>query len=185
MGVPVVIYGKSGSGKSRSLKNFGQDEIIYVNVEGKRLPFRHGFTKSMVTDDPQKIACVMARTKTTGCKVVVLDDIGLMMTHMFMARHRNKKGNESFEMYDDIADAFYGLFTYAQKDLPDDVIVYFLLHEDTDDSGSTKIKTIGRLLDGKCQIAERITIALRCMSDNGQHFFRTVTDGSDITKSPE
>ena len=39
MGLPVVIYGKSGSGKSRSLKNFGKDEIALVNVEAKALPF--------------------------------------------------------------------------------------------------------------------------------------------------
>jgi hypothetical protein len=30
-----------------------------------------------------------------------------------------------------------------------------------------------------------VTIALRCMSTGGRHFFRTVTDGSDITKAPE
>ena len=28
------------------------------------------------------------------------------------------------------------------------------------------------------------TIALRCMSDNSKHFFRTQSDGSDICKTP-
>ena len=35
MGVAVLIYGRSGSGKSRSLKNFAEDEIFLVNVIGK------------------------------------------------------------------------------------------------------------------------------------------------------
>ena len=30
-----------------------------------------------------------------------------------------------------------------------------------------------------------VTIAIRCMSNSGRHFFKTVTDGSDITKTPE
>ena len=30
-----------------------------------------------------------------------------------------------------------------------------------------------------------VTICIRCMSDNGKHFFRVKTDGSDITKTPE
>ena len=51
MGIPVLIYGKSGSGKSRSLKNFAEDEILFVNVEGKLLPFRKKFT--YVLEDPR------------------------------------------------------------------------------------------------------------------------------------
>ena len=43
MGRPVLIYGKSGSGKSRSLKNFAEDEILLINVVGKELPFRKKF----------------------------------------------------------------------------------------------------------------------------------------------
>lgn len=31
MGECVIVYGKSGSGKSRSLLNFGEDEIFLVN----------------------------------------------------------------------------------------------------------------------------------------------------------
>ena len=50
MGIPVVIYGKSGSGKTTSLRNFGKDEILYVNVEKKALPFRGDFTYHMASE---------------------------------------------------------------------------------------------------------------------------------------
>ena len=43
MGLPVLYYGKSGSGKSRSLKFFAEDEILLINIEGKTLPFRKKF----------------------------------------------------------------------------------------------------------------------------------------------
>ena len=43
MGEAIIVYGKSGSGKSRSLLNFGEDEIFLVNTIGKRLPFAKKF----------------------------------------------------------------------------------------------------------------------------------------------
>lgn len=46
MGLPVLIYGKSGSGKSRSLKFFDEDEIVLLNTERKELPFKKRFKKT-------------------------------------------------------------------------------------------------------------------------------------------
>nr|DAL48231.1 MAG TPA_asm: recA bacterial DNA recombination protein [Caudoviricetes sp.] len=33
MGLPVLIYGKSGSGKSRSLKFFDENEVVLFNTD--------------------------------------------------------------------------------------------------------------------------------------------------------
>lgn len=182
MGLPILIYGKSGSGKSRSLKFFKEEEILLINIEGKALPFRNGFKYICKSD---KLDTIIEQIQKMPCKIAVIDDAGYLMTHHFMDNHRNKKGNASFEMYDDIADKMYFLIQRIKKDLPDDVIVYIILHEDTSDAGDTKIRTIGKLLDNKVCLEGMVTICLRCMSDNGKHFFRTQTDGFDITKSPE
>lgn len=183
MGLPVLIYGKSGSGKSRSMKFFGEDEILLLNTERKELPFRKRFKSTGFSDDPDKI---IDWAKRCGKKVVVIDDAGYIMTHLFMANHRIKKGNAQFEMYNDIADVMYSIVQRVKKELPADVIVYLMLHEDVDDSGTTRIRTLGKLLDQKVCMEGMVTICIRCMSDaNGQHFFRTVTDGTDITKTPE
>ena len=40
MGVPVLILGESGSGKSTSLRNFKANEIGVLNVASKPLPFK-------------------------------------------------------------------------------------------------------------------------------------------------
>ena len=183
MGLPVLIYGKSGSGKSRSLKFFKEDEIILLNTEQKELPFRRRFKKTGSSDDIGKIIATINQNPE---KVVVIDDAGYIMTHLFMANHRNKKGNASFEMYDDIADAMYELVRKIKTEVKDpQKIVYIMLHEDTDDYGATKLRTIGKQLDRKVCLEGMVTICIRCMSENGRHFFRTVTDGSDITKTPE
>lgn len=185
MGTPIIIYGRSGSGKSRSLKYFSNNEILLIKIEDKLLPFRNNFGHVVVSSDTEAIKNQMYTAAQNGCKTIVLDDVGLLMTKIFMANHREKSGNKSFEMYDDIADNMYFLVDFVKKYLPADVLVYFMLHEDTDDNGEVKIKTIGRLLDGKAQLAEMVTICIRCMSNNGKHFFRTTTNGRDITKTPE
>ena len=61
MGRFILIYGKSGSGKSRSLKNFGEDEIFLVNVIGKELPFRNRFKYVATTDDLNTIIAGLQR----------------------------------------------------------------------------------------------------------------------------
>ena len=38
--IPVLVMGKSGSGKTYSLKNFKKDEIGIISVEKGRLPFK-------------------------------------------------------------------------------------------------------------------------------------------------
>ena len=40
MGIPVLILGASGSGKSASMRNFTPDEVSVINVASKPLPFR-------------------------------------------------------------------------------------------------------------------------------------------------
>lgn len=182
MGIPVLIYGKSGSGKSRSLKNFGEDEILFVNVEGKLLPFRKKFKYEIKTDN---IFRIIEQIHKMPCKVAVIDDAGYLMTHHFMENHKAKKGNASFEMYDTIADTMYTLVKKIKDDVDPDKIVYIMMHEDTDDFGATKLRTIGKLIDNKVCLEGMVTICIRCMSDGGRHFFRVQTNGSDITKTPE
>lgn len=40
MGIPILIIGESGSGKTTSLRNFEPGEILVFSVANKSLPFR-------------------------------------------------------------------------------------------------------------------------------------------------
>ena len=107
MGVPVIIYGKSGSGKSRSLKNFAEDEIVFVNVERKLLPFRGRFKYELKSDNVEIIKKWLAKMPV---KSAVIDDAGYLMTNQFMAGHSApRSGSSSFDLFNDIADSFWGL----------------------------------------------------------------------------
>lgn len=183
MGVGVLVYGRSGSGKSRSLKNFAEDEIFLVNVIGKPLPFPGRFRYCIKSDNYNTIKNGL---KKMPSKVAVIDDAGYLLTNTFMRGHSApKSGSSSFDLYNDIADAFWGLLRFIQDELPEDVIVYLLMHEATSDYGETKLRTIGKLLDEKVCIEGMVTICLRCMVEGDRHFFRTQSSGMDIGKSPE
>ena len=183
MGECVFVYGKSGSGKSRSLINFGEDEIFLVNTIGKRLPFRSKFKYEIKTDDFGKIVNGLRKMPT---KTAVIDDSGYLMTNAFMRGHSApKSGSSTFDLYNDIADSFWSLITVIKNELPDDVIVYMIMHEDTTDYGETKLRTIGKLLSEKVCIEGMSTVVLRCVVRDGKHLFLTQSDGNDISKSPE
>lgn len=183
MGVSVLIYGRSGAGKSRSLKEFGEDEIFLVNVIGKPLPFPGKFRYTTKTDNYNTIRKGLSTMPT---KAAVIDDAGYLLTNTFMRGHSApKSGSSSFDLYNDIADSFWDLLRFIQNDLPEDVIVYIIMHEATSDYGETKLRTIGKLLDEKVCVEGMVSIALRCMVEGDRHYFRTQSSGMDISKSPE
>lgn len=186
MGECVIVYGKSGTGKSRSLKNFGEDEILLVNTVNKRLPFPKKFKYEYKTAEVPKVRAALRKMSDYNIKIAVIDDFGYQQTAKFMAGHNLRQGGSSFDLYNAIADDAYNLIMYIKNDLPDDVIVYLIMHEETNDYGDTKLKTIGKLLDQKVCVEGLVTICLRAMKEGTKkYFFRTQSDGQDISKSPE
>ena len=182
MGEPVLVYGKSGSGKSRSLKNFAEDEILFVNTISKRLPFAKRFKYELKSRNYEVIKNQLAKMP---CKIAVIDDAGYLMTNTFMAGHSTpKKGGSTFDLFNTIGDEFWDLVLFV-KSLPEDVFVYFMMHEISNDYGEVKVRTIGKLLDEKVCIEGMFTICLHCMTDGTRHYFKTQGGTMDIAKSPE
>ena len=183
MGEPILVYGKSGSGKSRSIKGFAEDEIFLVNVLGKRLPFRNQF-KYVLKSRSYKI--IQNQLEKMPCKAAVIDDAGYLQTSTFMSGHSNpKSGGSTFELFNQISDEFWNLMLFIKEKLPDDVLVYILMHEITNDSGEIKVRTIGKLLDEKVCLEGMVTICLHCLTDGERHYFKTQGGTLDIAKSPE
>lgn len=182
MGLPVLIIGKSGSGKSASLRNcVDNDNFSVINVIDKPFPFR-GHVKSASTDDYQKVMRWLSGAKTQS---IVIDDAGYLITNMFMRGHANAgTGNGVFAFYNKIGDHFWNLIEHIKNAVPKEKIVYVIMHEDTDDFGNIKPKTIGKLLDEKVSIEGMFTIVIRCIVENGKHYFVTQSSGNDVAKTP-
>lgn len=152
----------------------------------KRLPFPKKFKYEYKTDNVGKVKNALSKMGEKGIKTAVVDDFGYQQTAKFMAEHTKKQGGSQFDLYNSIADDAYGLIMFIKNELPDDVIVYLIMHEETNDYGDTKLKTIGKLLDQKVCVEGLVTICLRAMKEGtNKYFFRTQSDGQDISKSPE
>lgn len=178
MGLPVLIIGKSGSGKSASLRNC-QDFAVF-NVIGKPLPFRDQ-PKTMVTDDYGIITKGFARCKATS---IVIDDAGYLMTNQFMRGHSTQgAGNAIYSFYNSVGDNFWNLIESIKK-LPPEKIVYVIMHTDVDENGNIKPKSIGKMLDEKVCLEGLFTIVIHCKYEDGKHIFCTHTDGRDVAKTP-
>lgn len=183
MAIPVMIIGKSGSGKSASMKACVGKDFNLVRVLNKPLPFK-GKINGWTFDDYQKIQKAL---KGAPAKSLVVDDAGYLITNFFMRNHSTKgKGNDVFGLYNQMADDFWNLIqNVIVSELPGDKIVYLMMHEDTDDYGNVKAKTIGKLLDDKICLEGLCTVVLRCVNNMTEHKFITQSDGSAISKSPE
>lgn len=177
----ILLLGKSGSGKSTSMRNFAHDELALINVNKKPLPFKGKFDSTLESTQYEQIEKAIFSTQK---KVIVIDDAGYLITNQFMMGHGENKGNAVFELYNSLADNFYKLIKFCQEKVSDDKTVYFVMHEDKNDFGDIKPKTIGKLLDEKVCVEGLFTIALRAECLNGEYIFHTKTDGSDVTKAP-
>ena len=183
MAEAILVYGKSGSGKSRSLKNFAEDEILFVNVISKRLPFQKKFNYELKTMDYNKIKDKLLKMP---CKVAVIDDAGYLMTNTFMNGHSNpKSGSSVYDLFNTIGDDFWNLIQFIKFNLPEDVRVYIMMHEISNDIGEVKVRTIGKMLDEKVCIEGMFTVCLHCMTNGTRHYFKTQGGSNDIAKSPE
>ena len=173
--VPVLLIGASGTGKSTSLRNFTKDELAVVNVLGKPLPFKSDI-KAPKIDDYQSILKAIQGTKK---KTIVIDDAGYLITNEFM----NKSSIKGYDKYNEIANNFFNLIN-AIKNIDGGKTVYLVMHEDSNEDGDVKPKTIGKLLDDKVNIQGMFTVCIRSMFDNGNYVFRLKTNGQDCVKTP-
>lgn len=176
MGIPVLILGESGSGKSTSLRNFEPTEISIFNVAGKPLPFRKKLPKATVSDYGK----IMAGMQKSDKKSFAIDDSQYLLCFE-MFSHAKEIGYQKFT---DMALNFYTLIKFVIDRLPDDVIVYFLHHTETDANGKLKAKTVGKMLDEKLTVEGLFSIVLLCRTDGTRHYFVTQSDGFTTAKSP-
>ena len=152
MGIPVMVIGESGSGKSTSLRNFKAGEIGIINVSKKPLPFRTDI-KAVPTDNYAQIMDILRRAKTPS---IAVDDASYLMVNEYM---RTAKVT-GYGKFTDMALNLWTLVTLVNEELPPERIVYFLGHLEND-GNKEKFKTIGRMIDEKVTLEGMFTVVLR------------------------
>ena len=175
MGVSVLVLGHSGSGKSTSLRNFGEGEVGIFNVAGKPLPFRKRLDKL----DHAKYNQIHGSLAKNALRAYVIDDANYLMAFQNFAKAKEK----GYDKFTDMAYNFEQLLEAANR-TDGDTVVYFMMHPDYDESGRMKPKSIGKMLDNQLTIEGMFPIVL--LAENGDDGYRFVTrgDGSTPVKAP-
>ena len=91
MGVGVVVIGRSGTGKSTSIRNLDPEKTLLIQVIKKALPFRSVAWKPWdkstktgsiaVTDKSSNIVAAIIRAKDNGKSIIVIDDFQYLMAN--------------------------------------------------------------------------------------------------------
>ena len=176
MGVPVLILGASGSGKSASLRNFDTEEIGIYNVASKPLPFR----KQMMLVNHVSYDRIMASLQANKLKCYAIDDSQYLMAFDLFDRVKEI----GYQKFTDCAKKFYDLIQTVINKTSDDTIVYFLHHTERTDDGHIKAKTSGKMLDNQLTLEGLFSIVLLADTDGKEHNFITQSDGFTTAKSP-
>lgn len=176
MGIPVLILGESGSGKSTSLRNFDISEVGIFNVASKPLPFR----KKLKKVDGATYEKIKTSLKASKLKTYVIDDSQYLMAFEMFERAKETGYNK----FTEISLNFEKLVETVINDTPPDVIVYFLHHTDINDSGKIKAKTVGKMLDNHLTLEGLFSIVLLAQIKDGRYIFETQSDGYTTAKSP-
>lgn len=176
MGIPVLIMGESGSGKTASLRNFETEEVGIFNVAGKPLPFK----KKLKKVNNVTYVDIIKGLKLGKVKTYIIDDSQYLMAFESFDRAKEVGFNKNI----DLAQHFKELIHFVIKGTPDDIIVYFLHHTEITDTGKIKAKTLGKMLDNQLTLEGLFSIVLLCKTDGQEHYFETQSDGFTTCKSP-
>lgn len=185
MSIAVMVIGESGTGKTASLQNLKPADALLIQSVKKPLSFRSTEWKYyapgvggniMPTDDSETILAVMKKTKK---KIIIIDDWQYILANEFMRR----SAEVGFGKFNEIGRHAWDILMAANQ-LPDDVRVYILGHSVTDESGHTRLKTIGKMLDDKITCEGLVTICLKTLVSDGDYKFTTRNSGYDTVKTP-
>ena len=192
MAIPVLIIGRSGSGKTYSLKGFNDfsDSIGVISVEKARLPFKSGIKVARIPkyeDSPNiqtaaqisqaRYSFVERAIKSAKCKTIVIDDSQYLLADEFFDRAKEN----GYQKFTDIALNFRNLIHNINNMGENDKIVYFLHHSEDDGAGREKVKTIGKMLDEKLTVEGCFDVVIYCRDQR----FYTQGDGISSAKTPE
>lgn len=194
MSSSVLIIGPSGSGKSSSLRNLDPKTTFIISVLDKPLPFK-GHKKNykpitswedmegnyLASDDWIRILkCIQFVDKSRpDISTLVIDDIQYILANEFMRRSHEK----GFEKYSELANHYWQIIN-AANNTRNNLITFLMSHNEIDNAGHSKVKTIGRLLDEKITIEGLFTTVLHTNVRDGEYKFTTQNDGSSCCKSP-
>jgi len=198
MGHLIFLVGKSGMGKSTSLRNLNPDETVIINTDQKALPFKQFNLKyneekrnyRKTSDVNIVIATLKKVNELSNVKTIIIDTWSRIMTDAIMnPGFRSEKG---FDKWGKFAASQYDLINFINDSMREDIIVYLFAHPEThfgeEGFASERIGVQGKMLERFVpESFSTIVLYAEIIKTPGapnRHVFRTISSGSDTCKTP-
>lgn len=185
MGLPVLVIGESGSGKTTSLRNFGEKEALVFRL-AKPLPkkiisLQSVNLRNMAYSERYDVIKGYIGKYKNKVKTYIIDDFDYLM--FFEQQQRRNEGG--YAKYVDLACHMKELLDFIDS-IDDDVVVYFLGHVESDsDTGKMRAITAGKMIDKQFGTIEALfNEVIYAKNDGGRYIFIVHSDGSSTAKTP-
>lgn len=168
MGNVVMILGKSGTGKSTSIKGLDPKETVVFNVLHKRLPFKgsgamySAENNNLLEIDNYKDIADNIEGISAGAsyiKNIVIDDMSYTMRKEFFARAKEV----GYGKFTELAQHFQQIIVACEKSRAD-LNIFLMLHSEDVQSDKTtvgyKVATVGSMIDNQYNPIEVVPIVL-------------------------
>jgi len=171
----IFVLGHPGTGKSSSLRNLKKEDVGYISVTGKELPFKTDLAP-VVAKTSLDVAALINKSKKP---IIVVDDVNYLFTFQVFGRSQEK---DQFQVFRDIGNNFYKLVeTVLNKDT--DQNIYLFGHIELNDRNLVQLKTAGKTIRDNIAPEGLTNIVLEAVNDLGEFVFKVRSDGLGV-KSP-
>ena len=209
MGNLILVLGKTGTGKSRSIKLLDPGKTYIINCLGKDLPFKG--SRTLYNDEKRNIKTIknmMEKSMVNKTRVtetidaliqarpeidtIIIDDARHIMEDEFI-----KRGTEiGYTKFTQLGQHMVEVFEKA-KSVPANIDIFIMLHTDDVTNGQTivefKAKLVGKLVEDHFNPLELATIVLFTYVEPSKDktLYRFVTNRANFNgieypaKSPE
>lgn len=171
----TFVLGRSGTGKSTSLRNFkAADGIGYITATGKPLPFKSDIGQYHAKNYGELIAAI----NQSKAQVMVIDDFNYFMSFEEFSQ-ASVKGYEKFtQMAVNVVNV---INTITKKN--SDQRFYILAHSEQNDDGQLRLKTTGKMVSDKFVPEGLTNQVIETAVVDRDFVFKVKTDGTGI-KTP-
>lgn len=163
-----MLLGKSGTGKSTSIKTLDPKETVVINTLKKRLPFKGSALMYSVDnknlfqkEDYLEVISLLRNISEKGASIknIILDDMIYIMRKEYFKRAKET----GYGKYTELAQHFQQIISTCEG-LRDDLNVFFILHSEDVQSDKTtvgyKVSTVGQLVDNQYNPVEVVPMVL-------------------------
>lgn len=171
----IFVLGQPGTGKTSSLRNLKKEEVAYITVTGKELPFKSTIKPVKVKAMGEVQKMILASKKS----IVVIDDVNYLFTReVFGANEKDDK----WDLFSKISKDFYRITeTILDKKTEQNFYLFGHLEPETD---TLALKTLGQATRKNNNPEGWTNVVLESVVDDVNDFvFKVKTDGSGV-KSP-